>query len=73
MVQGWVSESLDGKPVAPLMGQLKHVDMGTCRVHTLPNFWVHMSSDYACSTHLVPISVAHTKAQVYINDNNNKK
>ena len=38
MAAGFVTESVDGQPVAPLMGQLTDYDMGTLRVSTLPKF-----------------------------------
>jgi Rieske 2Fe-2S family protein len=62
--KGFVNETIDGKPVAPLMGKFKERDMGVLRIHTLPNFWLHGSSDYACSTRLTPVSPNLTKAQV---------
>jgi Rieske 2Fe-2S family protein len=62
--KGYVNETLDGKPVAPIMGDFTDRDFGVIRIHTLPNFWLHGSSDYACSTRLTPISPNLTKAQV---------
>jgi len=62
--EGWVTESLDGKPVSRLMGEFTDHDMGSCRVHTLPNFWIHASSDHAVATRLTPESATITKAQV---------
>src|SRR5215831_1735528 len=41
--RGWVSESLDGHPVAPLMGSYRTRDVGTLRIRTMPNFWNHSS------------------------------
>jgi len=63
--KGWVTESLDGKPVAPLMGTFKDYDMGSMRVHTLPNFWIHASSDHAVATRLTPSGVNQTLARVW--------
>jgi len=63
--KGWVTESMDGKPVCNLlMGEFTERDMGSCRVHTLPNFWIHASGDHAVSTRLTPVGPEHTKAQV---------
>jgi len=62
--KGWVTESLDGEPVSRLMGDFKDHDMGSCRVHTLPNFWIHASSDHAVATRLTPDGPFSTKAQV---------
>jgi Rieske 2Fe-2S family protein len=64
--EGWVTESIDGKPVSlKLMGDFAEPEMGSCRVHTLPNFWIHASSDHAVATRLTPAGPALTKAQVY--------
>eukprot|EP01119_Soliformovum_irregulare_P001196 TRINITY_DN10911_c0_g1_i1.p1 TRINITY_DN10911_c0_g1~~TRINITY_DN10911_c0_g1_i1.p1 ORF type:complete len:478 (-),score=156.57 TRINITY_DN10911_c0_g1_i1:97-1530(-) len=62
--KGWVTESLDGQPVSTLMGQFTDRDMGSCRIHTLPNFWIHASSDHAVATRLTPINETQTKAKV---------
>jgi len=62
--KGFVNETVDGKPVAPLMGKFKDRDMGVLRIHTLPNFWVHGSSDYACSARLSPVNPHLTIVQV---------
>lgn len=35
--QGWVTESIDGQPVSTIMGRLPQRDMGSFRIHTLPN------------------------------------
>jgi len=62
--KGWVTESLDGKSVSALMGNLPERDMGSLRLHTLPNFWLHASGDHAVSTRLTPTSPTTTKARV---------
>jgi len=64
--KGWVSESLDGKSVSSkLMGVFTEPDVGSCRVHTLPNFWIHASGDHAVATRLHPVSPQLTKAKVF--------
>ena len=45
---------MDGRQVAPLMGDYPDADVGTLRVRTLPNFWNHSSCDHAVSTRLLP-------------------
>ncbi len=60
---GYVTESLDGLPVAPAMGRLGR-DTGTLRVRTLPNFWCHASSDHAVTTRLVPRGPLRTDIRV---------
>jgi Rieske 2Fe-2S family protein len=54
LVGGFVSESMDGAQVAPLMGDYPDSDVGTLRMRTLPNFWNHSSCDHAVSTRLLP-------------------
>jgi Rieske 2Fe-2S family protein len=54
LVDGFVSESMDGAQVAPLMGDYPDSDVGTLRMRTLPNFWNHSSCDHGVSTRLLP-------------------
>ncbi|HEY3853431.1 MAG TPA: aromatic ring-hydroxylating dioxygenase subunit alpha [Verrucomicrobiae bacterium] len=54
LVDGFVSESMDGSQVAPLMGDYADNDVGTLRMRALPNFWNHSSCDHAVSTRLLP-------------------
>jgi Rieske 2Fe-2S family protein len=64
LAEGWVSESMDGRQVAPLMGEYGDADVGTLRVRTLPNFWNHSSCDHAVSTRLLPAGPQLTLARV---------
>ena len=64
LVPGWVTESMDGQPVGPVMGDYPIRDVGTVRTRTLPNFWNHSSSDHSVSTRLVPAGPQKTLAQV---------
>jgi Rieske 2Fe-2S family protein len=64
LVEGYVSESMDGKQVAPLMGDYRDADVGTLRVRTLPNFWNHSSCDHGVSTRLLPIGPELTAIRV---------
>ena len=54
LVDHWVSESIDGRQVAPLMGDYRDPDVGTLRIRSLPNFWNHSSCDHSVSTRLLP-------------------
>jgi Rieske 2Fe-2S family protein len=54
LVDGFVSESMDGAQIAPLMGDYPDCDVGTLRMRTLPNFWNHSSCDHAVTTRLLP-------------------
>jgi Rieske 2Fe-2S family protein len=62
---GFVTESLDGAPVASLMGRHADYDVGTLRVRTVPNFWSHASADHAVLTRLVPDGPDRTQVSVY--------
>jgi Rieske 2Fe-2S family protein len=64
LVEGFVTESLDGRPVAPLMGDYTTPEVGTLRVRGMPNFWNHSSGDYAMSTRLAPASSGVTRVDV---------
>ena len=64
LVPGWVTESMDGQPVAPLMGDYPAPDVGTLRTRTMPNFWNHSSGDHSVSTRLAPAGPAKTLVQV---------
>ena len=65
LVDGWVSESMDGKQVAPLMGDYRDPDVGTLRIRTLPNFWNHSSCDHGVSTRLLPVGPQLTAIRVW--------
>jgi Rieske 2Fe-2S family protein len=65
LVDGWVSESMDGQQVAPLMGEYSEADVGTLRIRGLPNFWNHSSCDHAVSTRLLPAGPQQTAVRVY--------
>jgi len=64
LVPGFVTESLDGSPVAPLMGDYPDYDVGTLRVRSVPNFWMHASADHAVLTRLVPAGPDRTMVRV---------
>ena len=65
LVDGYVSESMDGKRVGPLMGDYQDADVGTLRIRTLPNFWNHSSCDHAVSTRLLPVGPQLTAIRVW--------
>jgi Rieske 2Fe-2S family protein len=64
LTDGWVTESLDGAPVAPLMGDRRPTDADTVRARTLPNFWNHSSRDHSVSTRLLPAGPGLTRIRV---------
>ena len=63
--KGYVTESLDGQPLAPLMGDFTERDMGTGRANTYLNFWCHACSDHAVTTQLTPIDAATTRSKTH--------
>jgi len=63
-VPGFVTESLDGRPVAPVMGTYGRHDVGTLRVRLLPGFWCHASADHAVTTRILPAGPTATRADV---------
>jgi glycine betaine catabolism A len=65
LVDGYLSESMDGRLVAPLMGEYTDTDVGTLRMRTLPNFWNHSSCDHAVSTRLLPSGPQLTAIRVW--------
>lgn len=64
LVEGWVSESMDGRQVAPLMGDYADADIGTLRIRTLPNMWNHSSCDHGVTTRLLPAGRLRTRVRV---------
>ena len=64
MAEGFVTESIDGSPVAPLMGDYTGYDVGTLRVRTVPSFWCHASADHAVLTRLAPLTAERTAIRV---------
>jgi len=64
LVDGYVTESMNGKQVAPLMGDYKTEHIDTLRIRTLPNFWNHSSCDHGVSTRLLPVGPQLTSVRV---------
>jgi len=65
LVEGYVSETMDGRAVAPLMGDYPDPDVGTLRMRSLPNFWNHSSCDHGVSTRLLPLGPEQTAIRVW--------
>lgn len=61
---GYVSETMDGQQVAPLMGDYTDPDVGTLRIRSLPNFWIHASCDHSVAVRLTPNGIAHTNIRM---------
>ena len=54
LAEGFVTESIDGSRVAPLMGDYTDEEVGVLRMRSLPNFWVHASCDHAVAARMLP-------------------
>ncbi len=67
LMPGWQTQSLDGSPVAPLMGTFRarnEWSRGTLRTTVFPNFWQHASDDHAVATRLTPVDATTTQVDV---------
>ena len=61
--EGYRTETLDGVPVAPPMGDVGD-DPGSLRLITLPTMWAHADLDYAMTTRLNPVGPGVTEVEV---------
>jgi len=67
LMEGFVTQTLDGKPASTLMGTFRQQDQrsaGTMRCTVFPNFWQHASDDHACAARLTPLDAARTEVVV---------
>jgi Rieske 2Fe-2S family protein len=64
LADGFVTESLDGQRVAPLMGEYLDSAVGTLRIRTMPNMWNHSSCDHAVTTQMFPAGARKTRIRV---------
>lgn len=62
--EGNITDSLDGQPVAPPLGDLTTRQAGSLRVIAIPTTWFHFTSDYITATQLFPISAKRSKARM---------
>ncbi len=65
VMEGFVTQSMDGKPLSCLMGDIKEWDSGTLRTTVFPNFWQHTNCDYAAASRLTPIGPDETHVRSY--------
>ncbi|MDT5363983.1 MAG: glycine betaine catabolism [Mycobacterium sp.] len=61
---GFLTESMSGRLVGPLLGDLTSPDVGSVRIVTLPNSWIHVNADYVMATRLTPIDENTTHVDV---------
>jgi Rieske 2Fe-2S family protein len=64
MKDGYVTESVSGELVGPLLGDLASAHVGSVRIVTLPNSWIHVNADYVMATRLTPLDPATTAVDV---------
>lgn len=62
---GFVSQSLDGQPVAPLMGSLSERDVGALVLVIRPNFWFEAPGDYAWGIWMMPSGPTTTEVHAF--------
>ena len=65
MVDGFDTESMDGRRVAPLMGDYRDADVGVLRMRSMPNFWLHGCCDHAVAARLLPAGPRKTSVRAY--------
>ena len=65
VMEGFVTQSMDGKPLSCLMGDITEWDSGTLRTTVFPNFWQHTNCDYAAAARLTPIGPNETHVRGY--------
>ena len=61
---GMLTESLDGRPVAPLMGDLAGWHTGAFAVVTMPNLLLEACPDYVMTLRMVPVAPLETAAEI---------
>jgi glycine betaine catabolism A len=62
---GFVTQSVDGKPVAPLMGSFRQYDRGVTGIQAFPAFWFSLCNDYALLTRIAPQGPRLTEVKYY--------
>ncbi len=61
---GVVTQSLDGQPVAPLMGSFTERDMGVLGIGIYPNFLCEASSDHSVTLRFTPLGPSLTRVEM---------
>ena len=62
--EGFLTQSRDGQPVAPLMGDFKAYDGGVTSTQFFPINWLVADNDYAMLTRFSPLSLQETELEV---------
>ena len=63
--EGFVSQSSDGQPVAPLMGSFSEGDVGALVLVIRPNFWFEAPGDYAWGIWMMPSGPTTTEVRAF--------
>lgn len=64
LADSYVTESVDGKPVAPLMGEFDHYDKATTTLLFNPWSWIFASSDHAATFRWTATGVDSTEVEI---------
>lgn len=62
--RGYVTQSQDGRPVAPLMGDFKQYDGGVTAIMLYPLIWFDACNDHAMLARFTPIGPTQTEAEL---------
>lgn len=62
--KGYLTQSVHGRPVAPLLGRLRGYQSGVLAFTVRPNFWMEVTADHAVTMRHTPISAAQTEVQM---------
>lgn len=62
--EGFLTQSKDGRPVAPLMGSFKEYDGGVTGMQFFPINWFVADNDYAMLARFTPLALQETEAEV---------
>ncbi len=62
--RGWLTQSEDGQPVAPLLGELTEYDGAVTSFMHFPLLWYVVSNDHAVLTRFTPLSPLETELEL---------
>lgn len=65
MLSGFMTQSVDGSPVAPLMGRYKEYDAGVTGIQTFPACGFALCNDYVMLQRIMPIAAEVTEVKYY--------
>ncbi len=60
---GYLTQSIDGQPVAPLMGNFKQYDGGVTGIQIYPILWFSLCNDHAMLSRFTPIAPIQTEVE----------